>query len=620
MSSSSLPQDDLSPDEDMSWRRLARISWKSAAYLKPMWRHLAAMFLAFSALGVVLVPIGLVLADVLWTRVLLGAPLTVDQANTLQLPIDPYSSTQLLSGPERHEVLRRWFYLAAFALGLGLPTGLGLYAYRIWILQRVNQQLRLDILDRLQSLSLRFHREHAAGDAIYRMLQDAAMVSRFLEALVLTPIAAVGRFLLALAIVSLFDPRLALFLILPWIPLAALAYFRTRPLRYELRAARTASARVTTRVQELAAALPVVKACRSEDWDAERFARESHRSFDVARHARVRVATYEVQVYWILGIAMVFAFLAAAANTKGGHATATVLLGIQIWTLGLWTFFRSRFSEGAKQAQTLFVNWGRAQDVFAGLGRVFNLLDRAPDLGDAEDAVDLPMPRDGVRFDAVTFRYADEHAALEDVSFEAPVGTITAIVGPSGAGKSTLLSLLLRLADPDAGAIEVDGVALARVRRSSLRARFSTALQEPLLFGGTIADNIRWAVPSASDTAVRDASRVACAHDFIEALPLGYETMLGERGVKLSTGQRQRIAIARAVLKDPAVLLLDEPTAALDAETEERLVRSLAAWGKGRTLFVVTHRAQTAAMADQVLSLDHGRVRELSPTRTRTAS
>lgn len=616
MSSSSLPQDALSPTEDMSWRRLARICWKSAAYLKPMWRHLTAMFLAFSALGVVLVPIGLLLADILWTRVLLGGPLTVDQANALRLPIDPYSSTQLLSGAERHEVLARWFYLATFAFGLGLPTGLALYAYQVWILQRVNQQLRLDILDRLQSLSLRFHREHAAGDAIYRMLQDAAMVSRFLEALVITPIGAVGRFLLGLGIVSLFDPRLALLLIAPWIPLTALAYARTRSLRQELRAARTASARVTTRVQELAAALPVVKACGSEDWDAERFAHESRRSFDVARHARVRVATYEVQVYWILGVAMVFAFIAAAANTKSGHATATVVLGIQLWTLGLWTFFRSRFSEATTQARTLFVNWGRAQDVFAGLGRVFDLLDRAPELDDAEDAVDLPTPREGVRFDAVTFRYTAENAALEDVSFEAPVGTITAIVGPSGAGKSTLLSLMLRLADPDAGTIEVDGVALSRVRRASLRESFSTALQEPLLFGGTIADNIRWAVPNASETAVHEASRIACAHDFIEALPLGYETMLGERGVKLSTGQRQRIAIARAVLKDPAVLLLDEPTAALDANTEERLVRSLAAWGRERTLFVVTHRARTAAMADQVLALDHGRVRDLSKTGT----
>ena len=549
----------------------------------------------------------------LWTRILLGSPLTADQADALRLPLDPFSTATALSGPQRQEVLTRWFYLAAFAFGVGLPVGLAIFAYQLWILQRINQRLRLDLLDRLQSLSLRFHREHTAGDAVYRMMQDAAQVSRFLEALVLTPFGAIGRFLLGAGIVALFDPRLALLLFTIWLPLSVIAWLRTADLRRELGEARAASSRVTSRVQELAAALPVVKACGSEDWDTDRFAAESLRSFEVARRARLRVASYEVQIYWVLGVALVIAFTAGAVNARSGHATAAALLGIQVWTLGLWTYFRGRFSEAGSQARTLFVNWGRAQDVFAGLGRVFDLLEREPELDDAPNAIDLPVPRAGIRIDHVTFRYDSAHAALESVDFTAPVGSITAIVGPSGAGKSTLLSLLLRLADPDDGRVAIDGTDLRRVRRDSLRRHVSIALQEPLLFGGTIADNIRWAEPSADDARVREAAAIACAADFIEALPSGYDTMLGERGVKLSTGQRQRLAIARAVLKDPAILLLDEPTAALDAETEERLVRSLRAWGAERTIVVVTHRPATAAMADRVVTLDRGRVQSVLP-------
>ncbi|MDG2304969.1 MAG: ABC transporter ATP-binding protein [Candidatus Binatia bacterium] len=588
---------------------MARVGGKGLHYLRPMWPHLTGMFLGFAALAVILVPVGLLLVDLLWTRILLGSPLTVQQAEILRLAVEPFTS-EALTGPQRHEVLNRWLELAAFAFGLGVPGLLSLYAYRLWILQKINQTLRLDILDRLQSLSLRFHKEHTAGDAIYRMVQDAATVSRFLESLVITPIGAVAQFLLQLGIVSLFDPRLTGLLLAIWLPLTLLAWFRTGNLRHGLLAARAANARVTTRVQELAAALPVVKACGSEDWDAERFEEESRRSFQVAHSARIHVVTYEIQIYWVLGAAMVIAFAAGAVHTRSGHSTSATILGIHTWTLGLWTYFCARFAQAGTNARSLFVNWGRAQDVFAGLGRVFDLLDRAPDLTDAPDAVDLPTPREGVRLRSVSFRYDAGRAALDGVDFFTPIGSITAIVGPSGAGKSTLLSLLLRLADPDSGSIEIDGLALSRVRRASLREQLAIALQEPLLFGGTIADNIRWAAPAASDARVEAAARVACAHDFIQALPQGYETPLGERGVKLSTGQRQRLSIARAILKNPSILLLDEPTAALDVDTERKLVASLTAWGRDRTLFIVTHRPATAAMADQILALAHGRVQD----------
>jgi ATP-binding cassette subfamily B protein len=216
-----------------------------------------------------------------------------------------------------------------------------------------------------------------------------------------------------------------------------------------------------------------------------------------------------------------------------------------------------------------------------------------------------------VRFDGVRFRYQPDRPALEGVDFEAPVGSVTAIVGPTGAGKSTLMALLLRLFDPDRGRIQIDDLDLRDIDLDALRASVGIALQESLLFGATVADNIRYAVPDASDEAVRAAAHVACADGFIEALPAGYETLLGERGTKLSTGQRQRLSIARAVLKDSRILILDEPTAALDAETELEVLSRLARWGEGRLIFLITHRLSTIRQADQILVLGNGRIAEV---------
>jgi ABC-type multidrug transport system fused ATPase/permease subunit len=187
---------------------------------------------------------------------------------------------------------------------------------------------------------------------------------------------------------------------------------------------------------------------------------------------------------------------------------------------------------------------------------------------------------------------------------------VTGLVGPTGSGKSTLVSLVLRLFDPDAGSIRVDGVDLSRFQLESLRAGVGIALQENLLFGTTIRENIRYAVPDASDAQVREAARIACADEFIEQLPDGYDTELGERGTRLSSGQRQRLSIARAVIKDTPVLILDEPTAALDAETELRVLRNLTRWGAGRVILMVTHRLSTIRRADQIVYLDDGRVIE----------
>jgi ABC-type multidrug transport system fused ATPase/permease subunit len=285
-------------------------------------------------------------------------------------------------------------------------------------------------------------------------------------------------------------------------------------------------------------------------------------------------------------------------------------LGFSAWTLGLFNYFKVRFADGASQLRQLFRIWGRTQDIAIGLDRVFELLDLEPEIVDAPDAIPLEEVRQGIHYRSVRFRYQPDRPGLESVSFEAQVGTISAIVGPTGSGKTTMMALLLRLFDPQEGAIEIDGVDIRKLLVASLREKVAVALQENLLFGTTVRENIRYAVADASDAQVREAARIAGADEFIAQLPEGYDTLLGERGTKLSTGQRQRLSIARAVLKDTPILILDEPTASLDAETELRVMSNLAEWGKGRMIFLITHRLSTIRRASQLLVLKDGKIAE----------
>jgi ABC-type multidrug transport system fused ATPase/permease subunit len=229
---------------------------------------------------------------------------------------------------------------------------------------------------------------------------------------------------------------------------------------------------------------------------------------------------------------------------------------------------------------------------------------------DAPGAVEFEGVRESIAYRDVCFRYQPDRPVLEGASFEARPGSICAVVGPTGAGKSTLLALLVRLFDPDRGSILIDGRDLREFRVESLRRGVAIALQENVLFATTLRENVRYAVPEASEEAVQAAAWVACADEFVAALPAGYDTLLGERGARLSTGQRQRLSIARALLKDAPILILDEPTASLDAETEIRLLERLRAWGKGRVVFLITHRLSTIRRADQILFLEDGRIVE----------
>ena len=377
------------------------------------------------------------------------------------------------------------------------PLGGALAYYLLWILQRINQELRLELFQRLQRLSLRFHQDSRVGDAIYRLYQDSAMVTDLIQTVVLAPLAQVLRFASSTALVALLDAKLALLLLCAWPPALLLAAFFTPRLRRGFRQARASNSALTSQIQETLAGARVIKAYGAEAREQLRFEERSQAAFAAAFRARSSFALLGVLAFVLVAGAILAATGLATLRTQQGAALFAQRLlaaaGFTAWNLGLFSFSKATFGASTQAIERLLVLWARAQDIAVGLDRVFELLDLEPEVRDAPDATELAPPRRGIAFRRVGFAYQPGRPALDRVSFEAPCGAVTALLGPTGAGKSTLVALLLRLFDPDAGAIEIDGVDLRRLKLASLRAGVAVALQENLLFGATVRENIRYA-------------------------------------------------------------------------------------------------------------------------------
>jgi len=249
------------------------------------------------------------------------------------------------------------------------------------------------------------------------------------------------------------------------------------------------------------------------------------------------------------------------------------------------------------------------------LGRIFELLDANIEVVERPDAAALTSPRGEIAFEHVTLRHDRDNTVLDDVSFRIPAGGVCAIVGPSGVGKSTIADLILRFYDPQTGVVKLDGRDLRDLRLGDLRRAVALVDQSPFLFNSSVAENIAYARPGATREEIVAAARAAAIHEFIESLPEGYDTQVGERGLTFSAGERQRIAVARAVLRKPSIIVLDEPTAALDPITEQAVASTLSTLLKGRTAIIITHRISLVEIADHVIALEGGKVAQAdSPT------
>jgi ABC-type multidrug transport system fused ATPase/permease subunit len=336
-----------------------------------------------------------------------------------------------------------------------------------------------------------------------------------------------------------------------------------------------------------------------EDHEYRRFRQQGARARDARVKLTVRQTLFSlvVDTTTALGTALVLGYGAFLVLEKS-------------LTLGDLSVVMIYLASVYRPLESISHSVGSIQDIFISLRVAYEVLDAEPEIKDAPDAIDVPRAHGAVRFDNVNFAYGGRESTLRGISFETKPGQVIAIVGPTGAGKSTLVSLIPRLYEVQKGGILLDGVDIRRLTLQSLRQQVSMVLQEPLLFSGTIRENIRYGRLEASEEEILSAAQAANAHDFIMKLPQQYETELGERGVKLSGGERQRIAVARAFLRDSPVLILDEPTSSIDSKTEAVILDALDLLMVGRTTFIIAHRLSTIRRADYILVLDEGRIVE----------
>jgi len=459
--------------------------------------------------------------------------------------------------------------------------------------------LRLQLFTRLQHLSLAFYESQRVGDLMSRLTTDVALVQQLVTAEMTNYLAAPPVILLGLAAMFLIEWKLSLFVII-FAPLTS--YVISRSGRRIGRLTRSQQERIgdlNARLHERLASIRIIQSFAREDYEVDQFRRLNESTFGaVMRVARVgALAPQAIQ------------FLSTSALVIAASYAGFLVIGKQLDLAVLAAYFVL-----TQRVGIYFVKFGslqlRVNQSLSALGRIHEVLAHEPEVSERPNAKPLPCLRGSVRFREVTFRYAGGEAVLQGVNLEIAPGEVVALVGPSGAGKTSLANLVMRFYDPTEGSVEIDGCDLREVTLGSLRAQIGLVPQETTLFGGTIRENILYGRVDAPDDEVVSAAKAANAHEFILALPQGYDTEVGERGVKLSGGQRQRIAIARAVLKDPRILILDEATSSLDAQSEALVQEALERLMNGRTTLVIAHRLSTIRRATRIVVLSDGRVVE----------
>jgi ATP-binding cassette, subfamily B, bacterial len=489
--------------------------------------------------------------------------------------------------------------LAAFAVGRELSDGTA-----NWLVWRTRIALQYALLEatigKLHSMPLRLQRSEGVGAIMTRLDRSIQGFTGAVTLLLFNVLPALIFLAVAIWIMLSLDWRLAL-VVLAFAPLPALISWRAggeQSLRERTLLERWA--RIYSRFNEVLSGIVVVRSFAMEDAEKARFLGDVAQ----ANQAVVRGVATDA------GYGAASNLAVAAARLAAIGAGIYLVLQNQI-TVGTVIAFLGYVGGLFGPVQGLSGAYSGLRKASVSLEEIFDILDMQEHLGDAPDAAELGDVAGDVAFENVSFRYEEAgRPILDDVTLRVRPGRTMAVVGRSGAGKSTLMALLMRFYDPLSGRITIDGHDLRTIKQSSLRRKIGVVLQDPLLFNDTVRANIAYGRPDASDEEIKEAARAAHANAFISRLADGYDTIVGERGSLLSAGERQRITIARALLKDPPILILDEATSALDAESEEAVQSALDVLLKGRTTFVIAHRLATVARADSITVLDEGRVIE----------
>jgi ATP-binding cassette subfamily B protein len=495
------------------------------------------------------------------------------------------------------------YFMMLIVIGVVLAVASASRFYLVnWIGERVVADLRADVFAHLARLGPDFYERTHSGEVMSRLTADTTQVKSAAGSAISQALRNTIMLLGALAMMIVTSPSLSLLVLvaIPIIVLPLIGYGRM--VRRLSRRAQDTLAEASAYAAENLSAVRTMQAFGHEDAVATRFASSVERSFSAARD-RMRARAGLTGLVILLVVSSIVGVLwYGSASVLSGEITAGRLGQFVIYAL---------FAAGA--LGELSEVWGETTQAAGAAERITEFLTIEPEIKSPANPVPLPVPVKGdIEFDAVRFAYTGRPGApaIEGVSFRVAPGERVALVGPSGAGKSTILNLILRFYDPTAGTIHLDGIDIRTVALDKLRAATALVPQDVALFADTIAENIRYGTPEASETDIIRAAVAAQADGFIRTLPNGYDTRLGERGVSLSGGQRQRIAIARAILKNAPVLLLDEATSALDTENEVAVQRALETLTKGRTTIVVAHRLSTVQTADRILVIDKGRIVE----------
>lgn len=579
-------------------RDVFRLVLRVWPFVRPYRRHLVYLFmLTLPALlgGLVALNLTRVFFDVVGH----GGALTPLQAWMLRVPMHA----------DRRTVLIHACVVGGMAAVGGLIVVGLLLGYAIWILQRISNLFRVNLYTRMQELSVRFHSEEKIGDAIFRMFQDSAAIPSVIDGLIVQPLiffpAAIGSILYLLW----YDSRMAL-IAAALLPVNfVLGWIYANSLRAAFIGERETTARATTRIEETLASIRTVKAFGTEAREAENYARDNWDAFMAGRRSRLMLARYRVITNTVRGLAYVTALYVGATEVLAGGTAGLAHVAV---SLGLFQGSLALVARVSARTRNITDHWGSMQDVVVAISRVLEMLGQAPEQSIASGHAIPPKAATALAFEDVTFGYDPRMPVLAGVNLAARVGEITAIAGPSGSGKSTIISLIVRFFDPAAGRILLDGEPIDSFDLTAWRGMLSVALQENPLFTASIRDNVAYGRPNASTVEVAQAIHRAGLGDFVRSLPAGFDTMLGEKGSKLSVGQAQRLGLARAVLRDAPILLLDEPTSSLDVATEEAVMAGLRDWVNEapdrRMVILATHRRTTASRADRVYHLAAGRL------------
>ena len=462
--------------------------------------------------------------------------------------------------------------------------------------ERLLVLFRCTLFLHVQRLSLAYHDRRAVGDSAYRIQWDASNLRDLVEAL-FPLLAGLSMFVGILTVTVLINWQLALVAIAVGPFLIAVARIYGKRLRAEWHTAERFESRGLSVVQETLSALRVVNAFGQEQREASRFVDRA----SAGSRARLRLASVQGTLTLLIGLITAVGTAAVLIVGVTQVNSGAITLGELLMVMAYLTLLYQPLEDMGKKVADL-------QSAFAGLERAYALLDEIPEVQQRRHARPLTRAKGEIDFRGVSFAYQRESPVLDDVWFRVEPRGFVGISGATGAGKTTLVSLLTRFYDPNAGQITLDGVDLRNYRIADLRNQFAIVLQEPVLFSTSVAENIAYGRPGADLDAIQDAARAANAHDFIAALPDGYDTQVGERGMLLSGGERQRVSLARAFLRDAPILIMDEPTSAVDVTTEEAIIDAAGRLAEGRTTLLITHRPSVQLRCERLLRVDGGKV------------